>query len=172
MTFALKRRSHWALAVLSRLSHASQTHQLQLCLWRSTSLNALPLDPAALPEVVRANHARSVLRSGVLSTSGSCRDRRAAASASLASTSLTGWIRTATPCWAATSGSSRSSNSSSQGQTDCTFDLLMELKINGRTISVRFKSDAVIAQRVAAQAASPAVFFSWQQKDEVGIDSR
>ena len=26
----------------------------------------------------------------------------------------------------------------------------MELKINGRTISVRFKSDAVVAQRVAA----------------------
>ena len=40
--------------------------------------------------------------------------------------------------------------SSSQRQTDCTLDLLMELKINGRTISVRFKSDAVVAQRVAA----------------------
>ncbi len=26
----------------------------------------------------------------------------------------------------------------------------MELKINGRTISVRFKSDALVAQRVAA----------------------
>ena len=32
--------------------------------------------------------------------------RRAAASASPASTSTTGWISTATPCWAATSGSS------------------------------------------------------------------
>ena len=41
-------------------------------------------------------------------------------------------------------------NSSSQRQTDCTLDSLMELKINGRPISVRFKSDAVVAQRVAA----------------------
>ena len=46
--------------------------------------------------------------------------------------------------------SSRCSNSSSQRQTDCTLDLLMELEINGRTINVRFKSDAVVAQRVAA----------------------
>ena len=46
--------------------------------------------------------------------------------------------------------SSRGSNSSSQRQTDCTLDSLMELKINGHPISVRFKSDVVVAQRVAA----------------------
>ena len=50
----------------------------------------------------------------------------------------------------AASVGSRCSNSSSQRQTDGTLDLLMELEINGRTISVRFKSDAVVAQRVAA----------------------
>ena len=50
----------------------------------------------------------------------------------------------------------------------------MELKINGRTISVNFKTDAVVAQRVAAQPAGSVSnrFFSWQQKDEVGIDLR
>ena len=62
---AIGRRSSCALAVLSRLSHASQTHQLQLCPWCSKTFNALPLDLIALSEEIQKNYARSAWRSGV-----------------------------------------------------------------------------------------------------------
>ena len=55
------------------------------------------VDIVVLPAVVQIHHERSAWSSGHSLTSGSCRDRRAAAFASIASTSPTGWISTATP---------------------------------------------------------------------------